>query len=176
MSRPRVLPLLLAQTSPARRALLGRSLAAALLAALPALAGCIYAGGTTVREMGPQLSQSALAPVEPGKTTVEWVVAAFGAPTSRNSTSEGAEILRYDGERRTTRGAYFLGLFASSDNTIERTSWWFEARDGIVTRCWSEQHAPVKVDIVNPEPAAATAEPHEKAPGQSAPTEPASKP
>lgn len=132
-----------------------RSLSAALLAGLPALGGCLYAGGTTVRELGPQLSDSAVSPVEPGKTTVAWIVAAFGEPTARESAADGAEILRYDSERRTTRGAYFLGLIASSDNTIERTSWWFEAKDGVVTRRWSEHQAPLHVNIVNPEPAAA---------------------
>jgi hypothetical protein len=104
--------------------------------------GCIYAGGRTVREVGPQLSAEAVAFIDPGQTPVEHVIAAFGEPSSRVATSDGTEILRYDSDVRTTEGAYVLMLIASSNNTIERTCWWFEVRDERVMRVWGEKLAP----------------------------------
>jgi hypothetical protein len=109
--------------------------------ALP-MQGCIYAGGRTVREVGPQLSAEAVAFVDPGQTPVEHVIAAFGEPSSRVATRDGTEILRYDSDVRTTEGAYVLMLIASSNNTIERTCWWFEVRDERVMRVWGEKLAP----------------------------------
>jgi hypothetical protein len=123
----------------------------ALAAATAGLTGCLYAGGRTVREIGPQIGESTVKAIEPGKTGADWLIASFGPPTSRATASDGAEIFRYDSERRTTNGAYFLAMIASSDNTIERTSWWFEVRNGIVQSYWGERCDPVCVNILNPE-------------------------
>lgn len=106
------------------------------------LSGCLYAGGRTVREVGPQLSAEAVAFVEPGQTPVDHVLAAFGEPHSRVCTSDGTEILRYDCDVRTTEGSYLLMLIASSNNTIERTCWWFEVREERVLRVWGEKLPP----------------------------------
>jgi hypothetical protein len=113
--------------------------------AMPFASGCIYAGGRTVRDVGPQISEQSIAVIEPGKTTADWVTATFGEPSHRGTTADGAEILRYDCDRRTTEGSYVLLLIASSTNTIERTSWWFEIRDGKVARAWGEKCKPICV-------------------------------
>ena len=114
-----------------------------LLALSPALAGCLYAGGRTVRDVGPRITHQSLAFIEPGRTGVDAVIAAFGEPNHRVCTRDGAEILRYDCDVRTTEGSYFLMLIATSSNTIERTCWWFEIRDEKVMRGWCDKCDPL---------------------------------
>jgi hypothetical protein len=97
------------------------------------MSGCLYTSGRTVRDTGPRISENSVRAVELNKSTIDWVVTTFGEPSSRACTLDGAEILRYDCDVRTTEGSYFLMLAASSTNTIERTCWWFEARDGKIT-------------------------------------------
>ena len=50
----------------------------------------------------------------------------------------------------TQPGSYFFMLAASSANKIERTCWWFEARDGKVVRAWGEKCDPITVDSLSP--------------------------
>lgn len=115
-----------------------------LLAALaPLLGGCLYAGGKTVRDVGPRITHQSTAFIEPGKTGVDAVIAAFGEPNHRVCTRDGAEILRYDCDVRTTEGFYFLMLVATSSNTIERTCWWFEIREDKVMRGWCDKCDPL---------------------------------
>lgn len=125
------------------------------LGALPMLAslpGCLIASGKTVRESGPQISESTLRAIDYRTATTEWLLAAFGEPANRVCLPDGAEILRYDSDVRTTEGSYFLMLAASSTNRIERTCWWFETRDGKVMRAWGEKCDPITIDSVNPPP------------------------
>lgn len=125
-----------------------------LAAFVPLLAcgGCVYTSGRTVREVGPQISEQALGALVPGRTGVDWLTATFGEPTSAVCLSDGTEIYRYDSDVRTTEGSYLFMLFASASNSIERTSWWFEIRDGVVLRCWGEQCVPISVTSTNPPP------------------------
>jgi hypothetical protein len=113
------------------------------------MSGCIYAGGRTVRDVGPKITHDSTAFIEPGKTTVDWVVAAFGEPQNRVCTLDGAEVLRYDCDVRTTEGSYVLMLFASSSNKIERSSWWFEVRDQRVVRFWCDKCSPDRMAQLN---------------------------
>ncbi|MEY3142852.1 MAG: hypothetical protein RLY21_1345 [Planctomycetota bacterium] len=114
--------------------------------------GCLYTTGRTVREVGPQISEQSVAAIVPGRTGVDWLTATFGEPASAVCLDDGTEIYRYDSDVRTTEGSYFLMVFASSSNRIERTSWWFEVRDGIILRCWGEQCVPITVTATRPPP------------------------
>jgi hypothetical protein len=139
---------------------------AAAILALPAIAvlsGCLVTTGRTVRETGPQISESALRAIEYNKTSTEWLIAAFGEPQNRVCLPDGAEVLRYDSDVRTTEGSYFFMLAASSANKIERTCWWFETRDGKVVRAWGEKCDPITVDSMSPPP------PNDRAVGVSVP-------
>lgn len=134
-----------------------RALSPAILASSLLLGGCIYAGGRTVRDVGPRITHDSTAFIEPGETTIDWVVAAFGEPQNRMCTLDGAEILRYDCDVRTTEGSYVFMVFASSNNRIERTSWWFETRDRKVLRFWCDKCSPERMAQINGQSRAAQA-------------------
>lgn len=134
-----------------------RAVPLVILASALAMSGCIYAGGRTVRDVGPKITHDSTAFIEPGKTTVDWVVAAFGEPQNRVCTLDGAEVLRYDCDVRTTEGSYVLMLFASSSNKIERSSWWFEVRDQRVVRFWCDKCSPDRMAQLNGQSRAAQA-------------------
>ncbi len=136
----------------ARAAVRPLAAGASLLFMTVFLTGCLYTGGRTVRTVGPRISESAVRAIAPGVTTDEWLVATFGEPNNRVCTTDGSEILRYDCDTRTTEGSYVFMLFASSSNTIERTCWWFELRDGRVERAWSDACDPVCITPVTPPP------------------------
>ncbi|MFN5495416.1 MAG: hypothetical protein ACK5C3_02415 [bacterium] len=129
-----------------------RLLRLAALVPLVACGGCVYTSGRTVREVGPQISEQALGALEPGRTGVDWLTATFGEPTSAVCLDDGTEIYRYDSDVRTTEGSYMFMVFASSSNRIERTSWWFEIRDGVILRCWGERCEPITVNSFRPPP------------------------
>lgn len=112
--------------------------------------GCVFTSGRTVREVGPQISHEAVAAIVPGKTGIDWLTAAFGEPTSAVCLDDGTEVYRYDCDVRTTEGWYLFMLFASSSNSIERTSWWFEVRDGVIMRCWGERCVPIGISVAEP--------------------------
>lgn len=135
-------------------AAVSRPAVAALVLAPLFCGGCLYTSGRTVREVGPQISEQSVAAIVPGQTRVDWMTAAFGEPASAVCLEDGTEVYRYDCDVRTTEGSYFFMLFASSSNTIERTSWWFEAREGVIMRCWGERCVPVTVTPSTPPRAA----------------------
>ena len=59
--------------------------------------GCLikhvsYSGQTS---SGPHLSQSKVESIEPGMTTKEWIIDAFGQPTMEKDFGDGNEVLEY---------------------------------------------------------------------------------
>ncbi len=104
---------------------------------LGSLSGCILTSTATTRDVGPRITASSLSEITLEKTSEEWLVAAFGAPTKRSRVeTEGVDILRYDVDERHTEGYYVFLLIAHASNTIHRRSWWFEIKNGVVVRYW----------------------------------------
>lgn len=104
------------------------------------LGGCLIASSTSMHESGRRVSASTLSQIEADVTTDAWLLAALGEPTARMKIEGGeGEILRYDYQRRReSSGAVFLLFAGSSSETIE-SSTYFEVKDGIVVRFWSEK-------------------------------------
>ncbi|MSR40843.1 MAG: hypothetical protein EXS10_02950 [Phycisphaerales bacterium] len=117
-----------------------RTVCALLLGATAS--GCIVTSTNTTRDVGPRITASSLQEIHAGVTSEEWLIATFGEPTKRvRVETEGVDILRYDIDQRTTEGYYVFLVIAHASNSIERRSWWFEIKDGIVTRWWQADPA-----------------------------------
>jgi len=114
-----------------------RSLTVAVLAAiiLSASSGCLVTGGTNATRTGNYVSQDLFASIEPGKTTMAWVQATLGDPSSR-TTADGNVVWKYTyTERVDSGGAVFL-IFGSHSTTETVHNAFIEFKDGLVTRKW----------------------------------------
>lgn len=125
-------------------------ISAVALTTLPALAvvplaGCVVSGSRTITVEGRRVGVFSLEQIEIGETNVEWVQAAFGDPTSRESwTSEDSsivEVWRYDWRRTEKSNGAILLLFAASERSVESESTYVEFTDGVVTRFWTESQS-----------------------------------
>ncbi len=117
------------------------------LSALAALAlllgGCnIISGNKTVSVQGRRITSASLSQVREGRTTSDWLEAAFGAPTSRKAFTRDdthGEIWRYEYRRSESSSGEFLFLYDGWQHKEETTTTCFEVVDGKVTRYWTEK-------------------------------------
>jgi len=115
----------------------------ACLALATALSGCnVISGNKTVSVQGRRITTSSLSQVREGKTTSDWLEAAFGLPTSRKSFTRDevhGEIWRYEYRRSESSSGEFLFLYDGWEHKEETTTTCFEVVDGKVTRYWTEK-------------------------------------
>lgn len=109
-----------------------------LCAVVVSAGGCLVGKSRWERESGVRVSKSTLGQVKPGETTEDWVIAALGEPTSRNSVDEHTSILRYDHTVKINKGGYVFLIFAGGESIEEHNSVLFEVTDGVVDRYWTE--------------------------------------
>lgn len=123
--------------------LLPRRLLAGCAALTLLLSGCnIISGNKTVSVQGRRITSASLSQVREGRTTSDWLEAAFGAPTSRKAfTRDGAqgEIWRYEYRRSESSSGEFLFLYDGWQHKEETTTTCFEVVDGKVARYWTEK-------------------------------------
>lgn len=114
-------------------------------AALAPLSGCVVSGSRTITVEGRRVGVFSLEQIELGETSSDWVEAAFGEPTSRDSwvsdDDELIEVWRYDWRRTEKSNGAILLLFAASERNVEAESTYVEFTDGIVTRFWTESQS-----------------------------------
>lgn len=102
------------------------------------LSGCLVSGSSNTSMSGKYVGPSTFSQVEPGVTSEEWVLAAFGQPTSRTSLSTGADLLKWE-FTRTQRGSGSVFLLYGGSNSRETQGAAFvEVRDGVVTKAWRD--------------------------------------
>jgi hypothetical protein len=121
-----------------RIALATTSLAAILATSL--LGGCLVTSSNQVQQRGTRVSQATLGQVQPGETTEGWLIATLGEPQERTPIEgqPGVEILKYVYSIHDSGGGTIFLVFAGSHNRVERSTTYFEVRDGVVTRHWTE--------------------------------------
>ena len=114
--------------------------AALLVVLLAALSGgCAVMVNTDSRTSGTLITEASLDQVTPGETTRDWLIAAFGRPTSAEGMPEGGELLRYEySETRDSSGSIFLLMAFNEDVVTRHSIAYFELKDNVVQRCWLE--------------------------------------
>ena len=106
--------------------------------ALATMGGCLVSKSRTVNESGVRVSKSTLNQVKPGETTEAWVVATLGPPSCRSLVDSGTEILRYDHRVETCKGGSVFLLFSGAEKLQTTNSVFFEMKEGVVARYWTE--------------------------------------
>jgi hypothetical protein len=101
------------------------------------LSGCISArSDVRYGPTGPTVGHETIRQVQAGQTSKEWVLGTLGIPTSETATPEGTEILKYVYTKKVDCDLSFCIFFDFDDKHEERTVYYFEIADGVVTRFW----------------------------------------
>lgn len=124
------------------RTLVARSrLAAAGIVAIGSLAllpGCLVSGHSNTTMSGAYVGPTTFSQVEPGVTTEEWVLAAFGKPTERTTLSDGTDLLKWSYSRtKRGSGSVFL-LYGGSNSSESQGAAFVQVRDGLVVKAWRD--------------------------------------
>jgi outer membrane protein assembly factor BamE (lipoprotein component of BamABCDE complex) len=111
-----------------------------LLAAAVALSvlcsGCLITSDTEQHRSGNYVADSTFSQIQPGRTTVGWVRATLGPPTTIESLEDGTQIWKYVyTERRESSGAVFL-IFGGHDANETNHTAFVEIRNGLVVKAW----------------------------------------
>jgi outer membrane protein assembly factor BamE (lipoprotein component of BamABCDE complex) len=102
---------------------------------LVGLSGCLIGSDSHETRTGTDVSENTFAQIEPGKTTIGWVQATLGEPTSKSS-ADGSVVWKYSyTERKDSTGAVFL-IFGSHDSTETTHTAYIEFKDGVVFKKW----------------------------------------
>jgi hypothetical protein len=114
------------------------ALAAALLASLAVLPGCLISGSSDTKVSGEYIGPATFHQIEPGVTTVDWVRAVMGEPTSRARLEDGSEIWKWSYERKhSSHGGVFL-LVGGSSREETKGATFLQIKDGVVVKAWRD--------------------------------------
>lgn len=79
-----------------------------------------------------------LAMINVGETTKSWLVSALGMPDEADSIENG-KIPLYSSKRITKRSGHLLFVIDSSSEKVEKETYYFEFREGLLRRYWREE-------------------------------------
>lgn len=104
------------------------------------LGGCI-SGRTNIKygPNGPPAGSKTLKRIKVGKTTKAWLLSTLGQPSSESQTPEGTEVLKYHYVRKVDSSFEIEPFLDFDDEKEEHTTFYFEIKDGIVTRFWKDK-------------------------------------
>jgi outer membrane protein assembly factor BamE (lipoprotein component of BamABCDE complex) len=108
---------------------------ATLLAALALLCGCLVTETSNTTHTGTRVSADAFNQIKTGSTTLGWVAATLGQPTSKTK-NDTDEVWKYVYTEHTdSSGAIFL-IFGGSNSTEKSEIAFIEFKDGVVFNKW----------------------------------------
>ena len=103
------------------------------------LAGCISGrSDVSYGPKGPAVGHETLRQIKVGQTSKEWVLGTLGTPTSETATPEGTEILKYVYTKKVDSDIDVFLFLEFDDKREERTVYYFDIANGIVTKFWKE--------------------------------------
>jgi outer membrane protein assembly factor BamE (lipoprotein component of BamABCDE complex) len=106
-----------------------------LSAALVLLGGCLVTHESETTHTGTRVAPDTFAQIKPGTTTIGWVEATLGPPTSK-TRNDNDEVWKYIYTEHTdSSGAIFL-IFGGSDSTERSETSFIEFKDGTVINKW----------------------------------------
>jgi hypothetical protein len=109
------------------------------LITLVAMSGCISNhSDVTYGPEGPAVSAKTFRQVKAGQTSKEWLLGVFGEPTRTARTPDGAEVMTYIYTRKVNSNFSFPPFLDLDGTKEQRTTYYFELRNGVVAKRWSE--------------------------------------
>lgn len=116
---------------------------AAAAAALLSLGGCLIGAKSSVDTYGTRVGAETLETIEVGTTTENWILATLGEPDAEVSVADrpGEKVIRYDYTVEEDSGGYVFLLFAAGSEKRHTTRTFFEIKDGVVTKFWTDGRA-----------------------------------
>ena len=108
--------------------------AALLLTLCPA---CLVVGRNVDERTGTTVSATTLEQISEGDPEA-FVLELLGDPSRRIEKPDGAVLLAWDWERRTSEKGAVLLIFAGANENKRRTTTWVRVEGGVVTRVWQD--------------------------------------
>ncbi len=107
--------------------------------AILGLSGCaVISNHSHSKIEGNPVGDETIARIQIGDTTKSWLISALGAPDSATGIENG-ELLKYSSRRITKRHGHLLFVIDSSSERIEKETYFFEFREGVLHRYWREE-------------------------------------
>lgn len=108
------------------------------LAALCSLSGCLVHSSSRTEYSGRYIGSETIKQIEPGKTKDDFVLAVLGAPTSKTQLSDGAEVWKWEYQKKkSSSGSVFL-LVDADNHTESRGATYIVIRTGTVEKIWQD--------------------------------------
>jgi outer membrane protein assembly factor BamE (lipoprotein component of BamABCDE complex) len=108
---------------------------AMLLLLIGAGTGCLVSADSSQTRSGSFVPENTFDQIKTGQTTVAWVKAVLGEPSSKN-TADNTEIWKWSyTERKESSGAIFL-IFGGHDEKEQTHAAYVEFKDGVVVNKW----------------------------------------
>jgi outer membrane protein assembly factor BamE (lipoprotein component of BamABCDE complex) len=102
---------------------------------LTLVSGCLIGTASNTMHTGTNVGQSTFDQIKAGSTTVGWVHATLGDPTSKTVDGDD-EIWKYTYTEHTDSGGYVFLIFGGSSSNEKTSTAFIEIKDGIVINKW----------------------------------------
>jgi hypothetical protein len=104
------------------------------------LVGCI-SGKTNIKygPNGPPVGSKTLKQIKVGQTTKAWLISTLGQPSSESKTPDETEVLKYHYVKEVDSSFEISPFLDFDDEKEEHITFYFELKDGIVTRFWKDR-------------------------------------
>lgn len=103
------------------------------------LTGCaVISNHSHSKIEGNPVGDETIARIQIGDTTQSWLISALGPPDSASGIENG-ELLKYSSRRITKWHGHLLFVIDSSSERIEKETYFFEFREGVLHRYWREE-------------------------------------
>lgn len=102
------------------------------------LSGCSVSSEVKSSSAAQPVGGTSLEQVEVGKTTKDWIIGAFGEPTTVSEISPDTEILKYHRSEKTEHRASLWFLFESHTEKEVVSNVYFEIKNGVVQKYWKD--------------------------------------
>lgn len=113
-------------------------LPAVLATSLAVLPGCLVSGRSSTKVSGEYIGPATFNEIEPGVTSVNWINAVMGEPTSKACLDDGSEIWKWSYYRKhsSSGGVFLLVGGSSKEETTGAT--FVQIKDGVVVKAWRD--------------------------------------